>query len=224
MCVWSRAVTPLRFVAFFFAAYLAMADIILVEEEEKRESYVLGTLRRFRDRTNPLEDMLPNDVYKRYRFQPETIMFLVSEVYENLAPTTRRSNPLPVTLLVLVTLRFFATNSMQRAVGDIYDICPASVSRAVAKVCRLFAGMHSRFVCFPNQKGLFNVKRAFTQLCHLPNVIGVIDGSLIRIPKPTLNTQDYMSRKGFAAINIQVSSTVYFTCDNCNKFSKLSQI
>jgi hypothetical protein len=37
-----------------------------------------------------------------------------------------------------------------------------------------------------------------------PNVLGCIDGSQIKIRKPRTNEADYVNRKGYHSINVQV--------------------
>ncbi len=48
--------------------------------------------------------------------------------------------------------------------------------------------------------------------CHfagLPNVIGCIDGTQIPISAPSQNEVDYVNRKSFHSINIQVAYMIY---------------
>ena len=47
-------------------------------------------------------------------------------------------------------------------------------------------------------------KHDFYQIAGFPNVLGAVDGSLIPIIAPNNNEPEYVCRKGFHAINIQV--------------------
>ena len=48
------------------------------------------------------------------------------------------------------------------------------------------------------------MKRKFQEIAQMPNVIGCVDGTLIRIRKPDENPYEYIGRKHFAAINAMV--------------------
>ena len=46
-------------------------------------------------------------------------------------------------------------------------------------------------------------------IAGFPNVVGAVDGTHIRIQAPTQNEDDYVNRKGYHSINVQV-------CVQCN--------
>ena len=190
-----------------------MADVILMQNTEDLVDKAIASERRYADRQNPLEELTPIGVYQRYRFSTDTIYYLVKKV-EFLERSCRRSNPLPVLLQVLVTLRFLATNSMQRAVADVYKISAASVCRSVHQCVRLLARMHSREIVFPNVKALCDMKKVFRLICRLPNVVGVIDGSLIKIQRPTINTHEYICQKNYAAIKYTSKFVTFIKIQN----------
>ena len=58
------------------------------------------------------------------------------------------------------------------------------------------------------QLGSFTVLHTFivhfVLFSEFPNVVGVVDGTQIPILKPPHDTHEYMNRKGFASINVQV--------------------
>lgn len=60
-------------------------------------------------------------------------------------------------------------------------------------------------IVFPSMSALVHVKTAFKAVAGIPNMCGIVDGCFIRIRKPKENTHEYMCRKKFPAINIQVS-------------------
>ena len=43
-----------------------------------------------------------------------------------------------------------------------------------------------------------------TYVTGMPGVIGAIDGTHVRVQRPSVNEQDYVNRKGFHSINVQV--------------------
>ncbi|XP_052260338.1 putative nuclease HARBI1 [Dreissena polymorpha] len=151
-----------------------MADI----ERRLRRARYLNELfpmdrRVFRDRTNPLETLSPMEIRERYRFFPETILFLVNML--NLERATERSCPLPPLISTLAALHFLATGTHHIVTAGLHGI---SRSRTV-------------------QKQFYNI-------AGFPQVVGVVDGTHIRIQAPSANEDDYMNRKGFHSLNVQM--------------------
>ena len=52
--------------------------------------------------------------------------------------------------------------------------------------------------------------------CWLPNVIGCIDGTHIRIQAPSTNEHEYVNRKNVHSINVQVKCVVYYSHVHCH--------
>ena len=74
-------------------------------------------LRLFKDRSNPPETMEEDEVFERFRFHPQTVMYLIG-LLPNLAHPTKRNNPLPPLIQVLVCLRYLATGAIHLLIGD----------------------------------------------------------------------------------------------------------
>ena len=85
-----------------------MAAHIRRQREHRR---ILGNFARrprlFRDISNPLEDLDPEEVFKRYRFRPPTILYILEIILPVQRPTNRNC-PLPPLLQLLLCLRFLA--------------------------------------------------------------------------------------------------------------------
>ena len=110
---------------------------------------------------------------------------------------------------VLVTLRYLRKGSFVSECGNLHGISKSSVCRAVEDVTTSIYKQLDN-IKFPtrdediqNIKNIFFFKRFFFTIAALPNVIGVIDGTLIPIIAPKDNEADFVCRKGFHAINVQ---------------------
>ena len=68
--------------------------------------------RVFRKISDPY-DFSNRDFYNRYRFYKEDIPFLVNEFSLGLEPETTRGRPVPLDHKLLLTLKYFASNSFQ---------------------------------------------------------------------------------------------------------------
>ena len=60
------------------------------------------------------------------------------------------------------------------------------------------------------------VQQAFSEIAGFPSVVGCIDGTHIRILRPTVDEAQYVCRKGYHSINVQA------VCDHKCKFIHVS--
>ncbi|XP_052807745.1 putative nuclease HARBI1 [Mya arenaria] len=161
--------------------------------------------RVFKDRANPLERLSRVEVRERYRFYPETIVMIVGVVFNELDAVTRRSLPLPPLLSVLVTLQFFATGAHHLLIAEIHGISRPSVGRAIDRVTNALCRHINRFISMPVDDAEIRIKKKeFYSIAGFPNVLGCIDCTHVRIRAPTHNEADFVNRKGFHSVNVQM--------------------
>ena len=84
--------------------------------------------RLFRDRSNPLETLEEDEVFERFRFHSQTIMYLI-RLLPNLAHSIKRNNPLPSLIEILVCLRYLAIGAIHLLIGD-------SLNMHIKECCR----------------------------------------------------------------------------------------
>ena len=117
---------------------------------------------RLVDRENPLEMMPETEIFKRFRFRPDTILFIVRLLEPILKRDTLRSCALPPLLQVLVTLRFLATGGIYSLIADTFNqVSAPSVCRAVGDVCRGLCQIARRFVKMPTGARAEETKQQF---------------------------------------------------------------
>ncbi len=61
-----------------------------------------------------------------------------------------------------------------------------------------------RWVHLPTQHEADQQKVKFLRLAGFPNMWGCIDGTDVRIQAPTVNEHEYVNRKSYHSINVQV--------------------
>ena len=86
------------------------------------------------DYGNPLEALSGAEVYQRYRFRPETIIYIVGIVQDVIVRPTKRSCALPPVIMVLAALRLLACGSFYQVVSDTIRISKTSIWKAVHEV------------------------------------------------------------------------------------------
>ena len=100
---------------------------MIVADEEVRRN--LRRQRVFRDRSNPLDFNDDIIIIHRYRLDIQSIICIIDSVEESLERPTKRSGSLPASLQVFAALRFLASGTQQRVIGDTLGISKSSVCR-----------------------------------------------------------------------------------------------
>ena len=141
-----------------------MAAHVRRQREHRR---ILGNLARrprlFRDRSNPLEDLDPEEVFKRYRFRPPTILYILEIILPVQRPTNRNC-PLPPLLQLLLCLRFLATGSIHVLIGDSLNISRSTAGRCIRDVAERICVVARRFIKFPAGRAADETKTAFSKI------------------------------------------------------------
>lgn len=171
--------------------------------------------RTVRDRSNPLEVLSEDEIFQRYRFRSATIFFICGLISDTLCHQTQRSCPLPPLLQVLAALRFYATGSFYQLIRDSLCVSKSAVGRAVRAVTSLLSALSARFIKFPSQNDISSIRTKFYQLAGFPNVVCCVDGTLIRIRCPVQNEAEFVCRKGYYALNVQMACDATYRFVNC---------
>lgn len=192
-----------------------MALMLLLEEENRR---ALRRARVFLPRTNPLESYSDEKLLRRFRMPRHVLLEVIDLIKDDLEPPTSRSQSIPASLQCLCALRFFATGQLQDDSADVFGFSQPTISKIVKSVAAALASKAKDVIRFPKsvarqreiKEGFFDEER-----CRIPNVIGLIDGSLIGIKTPSTDEESFVSRKGGHAINVQG------ICDHQMKFTNV---
>ena len=159
---------------------------------------------RRRDVLNELSDA---ELIKRYRLDRNGILFVTNLVREALSSDTKRRNPLIPELKVIITLRYLATGKMQMCSSDDLGPSQPAISRAITQTIDALADINiiKQFICFPTTQQVTEANKAdFLSIANFPGVIGVINGTHIRIVAPKEQEDVFVNRKGYHSINVQV--------------------
>jgi len=103
-----------------------------------------------------------------------------------------------------VALRFYATGAFQSVVGELLGIDQSTASRTISRVTKALVRQMPKWVKLPTQREADATKAAFYHMAGFPNVIGCIDGTHVRILAPIDNEHEFVNRKNYHSINVQV--------------------
>lgn len=167
----------------------------------------LRILRRsLRDVQNPFEMTTDEHFVELYRFPKHLCMELIDELKPFLN-TTARSNAISCHVKILCALRFFATGSFQRSVGQdtLSSLSQTSVSRCVSEISMALNRIAHRYVQFPKKEEFTSIKSKFFEMFGFPGVVGLIDGTHIKVSAPRKEIEHvFYCRKGGHSMNVQI--------------------
>lgn len=174
---------------------------------------IIGVLRRsmrrqrvFRDLDSPFERYDDHTFRSLYRFSKPSVFEIVNLLEEDLRRSTNRNASLHPEQQVFIALRFYATNNFQKELADIHGRHQTTVSRIVSQVSFSLAKLRPNFVRFPSSNNDGDqTMTIFKEIANFPGVIGVVDGTHIRIQsQPGMEGGLYINRKGWPSINVQI--------------------
>jgi DNA-directed RNA polymerase specialized sigma subunit len=94
--------------------------------------------------------MTDTQIVHNYRLDRESIYELCHELEPELARPTRRVHALPVSLQVMIALRYFASGSYMNVIGDAHGVSKMSVSRSIHSIAKKHCQKHwSIYIQYP---------------------------------------------------------------------------
>lgn len=110
--------------------------------------------------------------------------------------------------LLLMTLRYFATGTMQLVVGDAIGMSQTAVSSNIERVCDAILTLQKTAIHMPRSaEECLRVAGEFYQIANLPNIVGTIDCTHIRMQSlGGRQAELFRNRKGYFSLNVQTIS------------------
>jgi hypothetical protein len=143
-------------------------------------------------------------IIRNYRLDREGIYTLCDELREDLEKSTKRSRSLPVSLQIMIALRYYASGSYMNVIGDAHGVSKMSVSRCINIVSKCIANNIKNYIKFPMSSGeRQQAMYDFYDIKEFPLILGAVDETLIPIKAPSVDEHLYVCRKGYHALNIQ---------------------
>ena len=171
----------------------------------ERDNIERQRLPRVFNRHLPWENFSNEELLHRFQFGRESLPFIARLIEDEVRRLTRRNHAISTEQQLLIALRFFASGSFLQVIGDTHGYDKATVSRIVRKVSLALANKHEQWIKFPTTMEDKNTIRAgMHDIAGFPCVIGCIDGTHIRLQAPSQNEPNYVNRKNFHSINVQV--------------------
>lgn len=158
--------------------------------------------RVFRDRSTPFEVLSDEEFRRRYRFTRHGFFSILRMMGEEFEHGTRRSCPLTQPQQFAAFLKVLSANNFQLDSGDLAGASQSTISRIMARFSDWFARETGRFVHWHDATSEASMKRRILQRWRLPDIVGAIDGTHVRIQAPSSNEYAYVNRHNYHSLNV----------------------
>lgn len=154
------------------------------EKERLRVDEVRLEKQMLRSRFEPI-NLANNEFRKLFRLNKEQYIKLLEELGPHMIQGERHTK-LSIETRILAALRFFATGSYQKCVGEEHNIAISqpAMSNTISEVARATEAIAPRWIKFPTDaQRKQDVKFQFMERFGFPGVMGVVDGTHVAILK-----------------------------------------
>ncbi|XP_033738912.1 putative nuclease HARBI1 [Pecten maximus] len=196
-------------------------DIMDIEEElsimdeEEIEELVLVNVGSTNRRIIPkvigfAEEVIPQytetDFRRDFRVCKNTFERLIAELTPAIEYTIRESGKegLPVRKQLLVYLWYISNQDSIREISRLFGVSTSTVHRCIRRVSKALCSMRQHIIRWPDFGTQGLISEAISERVGLPNVVGFIDGTHIRLSQIPNGDTDYINRKGYPSIVLQL--------------------
>ena len=143
--------------------------------------------RKYQRNFDPLVTLDDLTLYNNYRFDKAGIEYLTELLKDDLSQEVcQRGLPIKPHIAIMATLSYLSSNAFQLKIGDTLGISQASVSRCVKTVTASLAQKVDEFVKFPvTDEARRSCQAGFFQLAQFPGVVSCVDGTHVKVTKPS---------------------------------------
>ena len=159
------------------------------------------------------ETTVPNydgDQFKRFfRLSPatfETICASLSEKRELVADHSHGGNkPLSLDKQLMITLWYLSHKDTIISISDRFGVSEYSVLKSCKKIMNaILKYLTPNIITWPSEEDQREIASSFEDKTGFHGIIGAVDGTHIEIRAPHENPNDYINRKGYHSVVLQV--------------------
>ncbi|XP_054091976.1 putative nuclease HARBI1 [Zeugodacus cucurbitae] len=145
------------------------------------------------------------DFRYRFRLTKQSAWMILELIRNKIQHKTKKNGAMSPELMLLLTLRFFATGCMQRTSGDLCGVSKSSSCRAIKRVCHNISLLRKRFITIPLElESQREIHKQFYKISKFPRVLAAMDCTHVRIISPGGDEAElFRNRKNYFSINVQ---------------------
>lgn len=112
--------------------------------------------------------------------------------------------PIPLAMRVAMVLYKLGSTAEYRVVANQFAVHKSTVKKFVYMFCKnMVKGPIKKLIRVPSEEEAINIASKFEANHHIPNVMGIIDGTHIPILPPSDGYKDFVNRKGWPSYVLQ---------------------
>ena len=106
---------------------------------------------------------------------------------------------------VLITMWILGNPECPRSVADRFNVTKSSAFHVYRRICEAICNnLSGQPIKFPSGQRAIDVVQGFEEKRAYPGVLGAIDGCHIPVKAPRKNRKQYINRRGFHSLQLQV--------------------
>lgn len=123
---------------------------------------------------------------------------------------------LPPDKQLLIFLWYIANTDSMREMSRLFGVSCFTVHRCIRRVSRAICEhLKQQLISWPDHHTQEEVAARIAEKCHIENCVGFIDGTHIRLSGILDNDNDYINRKGYPSIQLQLIVTDDLIITDC---------
>lgn len=140
---------------------------------------------------------------ERFRMSSQKLEALLADLGPHLNHPTNKSGALSAKQQLCIALHWLGSGSAYHVISDAHGVSKAAVCRSIHSVVETVVNVKfPQIVDFPNN--LQETAMGFFQIRGIPQIIGIVDGTLINIDAPTEHEEAFIDRHGNHSLNCMV--------------------
>ena len=143
---------------------------------------------------------------ENFRMSKESFLILCDELRPYIEKKcTKMREPISVEKQIALTLYYLSDEGRMRKVANSFGISKPTVSKVVRRVTRAISNeLKSKYIKLPTTiNQVEEMASNFYSKHRFPQCIGEIDGTHVKIKRPSLNSTDFVNRKSNFSLNCQ---------------------
>lgn len=102
-----------------------------------------------------------------------------------------------------IFLWYIANTITFRQLSNLFGLSTSTIRNAISRVALWFISKRHDYIKWPEVEEMCNQSKKFEELGGAPGIIGIIDGTHMKIKAPKTNKRNYFNRKKYYSIQMQ---------------------